>query len=64
MFSAVICSPEQVSDFYTDFRRINVTVTRAKKKFILVGNQNILAELPLFQDLISRSVTVDLPIHK
>jgi len=64
MFSAVICSPEQVSDFYTDFRRINVTVTRAKKKFILVGNQNILTELPLFQDLISRSITVDLAVDQ
>ncbi|MFN8671360.1 MAG: AAA domain-containing protein [Candidatus Sericytochromatia bacterium] len=55
IFSSVATDSEHITDFFTDFRRINVTVTRAKKKFILVGNKPILSESELFYKLIRLS---------
>jgi DNA replication ATP-dependent helicase Dna2 len=60
IFSSVITREEQVSDFFTDFRRINVSVTRAKKKFIIIGNKDILAKSDLFYKLIRLSKEVNL----
>jgi DNA replication ATP-dependent helicase Dna2 len=60
MFSSVATRPDQVTDFFTDFRRINVSVTRAKKKFILIGNKDILVRSELFYKLIRLSKEVNL----
>ncbi|MBC7474640.1 MAG: IGHMBP2 family helicase, partial [Candidatus Sericytochromatia bacterium] len=60
IFSSVITKDEQVTDFFTDFRRINVSVTRAKKKFILIGNKDILIKSDLFYKLIRLSKEVEL----
>ncbi len=60
IFSSVVSREEQINDFFTDFRRINVTITRAKKKFILVGNKDILTKSELFYKLLRSSVEVTL----
>ena len=45
-------SKGQVGDLLKDWRRINVALTRAKKKLILVGSVSTLSEMGLFKDLI------------
>lgn len=40
--------------FLKDFRRLNVSISRAKKKLILVGDENLLREHELYQKLISK----------
>ena len=52
IFSSVATDEEHITDFFDDFRRINVSVTRAKKKFILVGNKESLFYSELFYKLI------------
>lgn len=52
IFSSVANDYDHITDFFTDFRRINVSVTRAKKKFILIGNKAILSKSELFYKLI------------
>lgn len=38
--------------FLKDFRRLNVSISRAKHKLILVGNMSTLKEEPLYQELL------------
>jgi len=40
-------------DHLTDANRLNVALTRAQRKLILVGNASALAELPVFQRLLT-----------
>lgn len=35
-----------------DWRRINVAITRAQKKLIMVGSVQTLRQIPLFQELL------------
>ena len=58
IFSSVISKDESLSDFFTDYRRINVSVTRAKKKFIMIGSKDILYKSKLFYELIKLSTEV------
>lgn len=58
IFSSVVSDEEQVTDFFSDFRRINVSITRAKKKFILVGDKEVLSASELFYKLIRSSKQV------
>jgi len=60
IFSSVITNKEQLSEFFCDERRINVTITRAKKKFILVGNKEILQNSDLFKKLLEQLTEVGL----
>lgn len=55
IFSSVISDDKNLSDFFTDYRRINVSVTRAKKKFIMLGSKDILYKSKLFYELIKLS---------
>ena len=48
IFSSVISDINHLTDFFEDERRLNVSITRAKKKFIIVGNYNILSKSKLF----------------
>ncbi|KAJ1978736.1 DNA replication endonuclease-helicase Dna2 [Dimargaris xerosporica] len=43
---------QNVGELLKDWRRINVALTRSKKKLILIGSQNTLAKTPLFTELI------------
>ena len=39
--------------FLNDLRRLNVAMTRAKKKLVLVGDSATLANLPFFEELMA-----------
>lgn len=43
----------QLRDHLTDAHRLNVALTRAQRKLILIGNAAALAELPVFRELVS-----------
>jgi DNA replication ATP-dependent helicase Dna2 len=43
----------QLRDHLTDAHRLNVALTRAQRKLILIGNATALAELPVFRELLS-----------
>jgi len=60
IFSSVITDKEQLSNFFCDERRINVTITRAKKKFILIGNKEVLQYSDLFKDLLEQLKEINL----
>jgi DNA replication ATP-dependent helicase/nuclease Dna2 len=56
MSFATTTTPEvesQLRDHLTDANRLNVALTRAQRKLILVGNASALAELPVFQRLLT-----------
>ena len=40
-----------VGDLLREWRRINVALTRSKKKLILIGSENTLRVIPLFDQL-------------
>jgi DNA replication ATP-dependent helicase Dna2 len=61
IFSSVISNDKSLSDFFTDYRRINVSVTRAKKKFIVIGSKEVLYKSKLFYELIKLSKETKLP---
>jgi DNA replication ATP-dependent helicase/nuclease Dna2 len=56
MSFATTTTPEvesQLRDHLTNPNRLNVALTRAQRKLILVGNASVLAELPVFQRLLT-----------
>lgn len=40
------------SQFLTDFKRLNVAITRAKKKLIFVGSRSCLIDIPFMKSVI------------
>jgi DNA replication ATP-dependent helicase Dna2 len=50
IFSSVISDISHITEFFKDERRLNVTITRAKKKFIMTGNYNVLSKLDVFSN--------------
>ncbi len=60
IFSSVISNDKSLSDFFTDYRRINVSVTRAKKKFIMIGSKDLLSQSKLFYELIKLSKVIEI----
>jgi len=48
-------NPEGEIGFLSDTRRMNVAMTRAKKKLVMIGDSSTLARLPFYTDLISYS---------
>lgn len=53
IFSSVISDMSHLTDFFEDERRLNVTITRAKKKFIMTGNYNVLSKSELFSKFLN-----------
>jgi len=39
--------------FLADIRRLNVAMTRAKKKLVIIGDSSTLARLPFYADMVS-----------
>ncbi len=53
VLSFVRSNPERdTGDLLTDWRRLNVALTRAKQKLILLGSQSTLREVPMLAELI------------
>ena len=52
---------ERAGDFLSDARRLNVTLTRARKKLILFGHQHALQLNPTFRQLIEQPQTHVIP---
>jgi DNA replication ATP-dependent helicase Dna2 len=48
---------DHAGEFLADHRRLNVTLTRARRKLILFGNRECLIMSPLFRDLIEQDET-------
>jgi ATP-dependent RNA/DNA helicase IGHMBP2 len=44
---------EHAIGFLTDIRRMNVAMTRAKKKLVVIGDSSTLAQFPFYEDLIA-----------
>ncbi len=55
LYSAVRSNPQHRLGFVSDERRLNVAVTRARKHFILVGDERTLSDHDGFKDLIEGS---------
>ena len=51
-------NPDVEIGFLADIRRMNVAMTRAKKKLVIVGDSSTLARLPFYTDLISYSESI------
>lgn len=51
LYSTVRSNPQHRLGFVEDERRLNVAVTRAKRNFILVGDERTLADNPAFEAL-------------
>lgn len=51
---------DRTGDFLSDPRRLNVTLTRARKKLIIFGHRECLHMDPLFRDLIEAPQTLNL----
>ncbi len=49
---------ENAGEFLSDHRRVNVTLTRARKKLILFGHRECLLMSPLFRQLIEQDETL------
>jgi superfamily I DNA and/or RNA helicase len=45
--------------FLADIRRMNVAMTRARKKMVVVGDSATLAQLPFYADFISYTESID-----
>jgi len=39
--------------FLADIRRLNVAMTRAKKKLVIIGDSSTLAKLPFYANMVS-----------
>lgn len=46
-------SERNAGNLLRDWRRLNVAITRAKKKLILIGSQTTLRTIPHFHDLLT-----------
>jgi ATP-dependent RNA/DNA helicase IGHMBP2 len=54
LYSTVRSNPQHRLGFLEDERRLNVAVTRARRNFVLVGDERTLHDHPAFADLLSR----------
>lgn len=52
IFSLTRSNEEGLIGFLTDERRLNVAITRAKKKLIIIGDKETIIKYPLFKDFI------------
>ena len=59
LISMARCNNEGVIGFLTDIRRMNVAMTRAKKKLVIIGDSGTLSVLPFYADLISYSENIN-----
>lgn len=50
---------EGVIGFLSDIRRMNVAMTRARKKLVIVGDSATLAQLPFYADFITYAESID-----
>ena len=46
-------TPKARSAFFSDIRRMNVGMTRARRKLLLVGNSSTLCRQPFFGELLA-----------
>ncbi|MCA1818526.1 MAG: AAA domain-containing protein [Thermoplasmatota archaeon] len=53
LYSTVRSNPQHRLGFLEDERRLNVAVTRAKRNFVLVGDERTLRDHPAFNDLLA-----------
>lgn len=53
------CNPESRIGFLADIRRMNVAITRARKKLVIVGDSATLSSLPFYKNLITYSENTD-----
>jgi superfamily I DNA and/or RNA helicase len=44
---------DSIIGFLSDIRRMNVAMTRARKKLVMIGDSATLAQFPFYSDLIS-----------
>lgn len=51
---------EQAGEFLADDRRVNVTLTRARRKLVLFGHRECLLMSPLFRNILTQSETVSM----
>ncbi len=52
-------NPEGVIGFLSDIRRMNVAMTRAKKKLVVIGDSATLSQLPFYSNFISYAESVN-----
>ena len=52
VLSLVRSNPQEEIGFLSDLRRLNVAITRAKRKLIIIGDQSTLSSHPVYQDLL------------
>lgn len=52
VISLVRSNPEGVIGFLSDIRRMNVALTRAKRKLIVIGDSSTLSSSPFYQDFL------------
>ncbi|MBS1585336.1 MAG: AAA family ATPase [Bacteroidetes bacterium] len=50
-------NPDAVIGFLSDIRRMNVAMTRARKKLVIVGDSSTLSRLPFYADFIAYAET-------
>jgi ATP-dependent RNA/DNA helicase IGHMBP2 len=53
LISLTRSNPEGIIGFLSDIRRMNVAMTRARKKLVIIGDSATLSRLPFYADLIS-----------
>jgi ATP-dependent RNA/DNA helicase IGHMBP2 len=58
LYSTVRSNPQHRLGFVEDERRLNVAVTRARRNFVLVGDERTLRDHPAFQDLLTATEKV------
>ncbi|HLF16743.1 MAG TPA: AAA domain-containing protein, partial [Candidatus Thermoplasmatota archaeon] len=61
LYSAVRSNPQHRLGFLEDERRLNVAVTRARRHFVLVGDERTLRDHPAFHELLGSLEKVRIP---